>query len=651
MSTDNKFIDDDPDLNKTRQKPPSPTGDHRTPPPNLSPTTNSANINLIKKSVLGATGGETDIDRLRRELLDTQRERDRYKHLNTVRTAAEAQNAPLDLPMDDIVAKLQKATLQQPPRPTLAPVTPATTPKAHTPKVFTTDQERTAFMLQKETDQSNNIVTAISNFAQLAFDGQQERDLRPQQLLALRALTSLLETNTKTINSNEKILQQMVNPNIGKSKQSLDFPIFEETPARHVRHYSVMLASTLKDNIAPFDPDDPHHSDIVLTWDQMKKYGNKHFFDEEDYVEAWGKVTKGEAQQQLYNMIQSKYNLEKILLFWEELYSKHRSITEQQEVIDNFQRKKKESLIAVMLRVTVMIDQMEYAEDPQAWPGIRDKQRRDVLVRVITPNTSMFLKSRREAHERNGYLMKVDEMIQEAHNFEQAHGQVPQTTYPDRTQMSLTTAQMMQIAAWNPKPNWTKPTPMDVDGATAPPKRFMTPPPSTTTPPPQQQNQQQRGRTPDKYGKPYDKNRQKSQSPYRPNSQGPPSRSHSPNNNYRDNRRQSQSPNGNGYNNRKNDYQSNRKLSQENNARNDKRSNSNSSDARRNSQSELHETPALARNPMSSEAGQKALTLNIGDQNQFFQCNFSKLCQKMHVWPKSVPTPNFCPDNPALSKN
>ena len=93
-------------------------------------------------------------------------------------------------------------------------------------------------------------------------------------------------------------------------------------------------------------------------------------------------------------MIHSKYSLARILKFWEELYSKTRSITDQQEIIDYFRRKKKEPLIAAMLRVTVDMDHMEYAEDLADWTGIRDKHRCDVLMRIILPETFSYLRSR-----------------------------------------------------------------------------------------------------------------------------------------------------------------------------------------------------------------------------------------------------------------
>jgi hypothetical protein len=192
----------------------------------------------------------------------------------------------------------------------------------------------------------------------------------------------------------------MVNPNIGRSKQTLDPPVLVPAAIGHKPHHSVMNTSTLKDNIFVFNPSDAN-ADIVRTWDQMKQYGTKQFFTEEDYITAWTKVTGGDALQQLHNMIHSKYSLARILKFWEELYSKTRSITDQQEIIDSFRRKKKEPLVAAMLRVTVDIDQMEYAKDPAAWNGIRDKQQREILMKIILPETFSYLRSRREAHEKN----------------------------------------------------------------------------------------------------------------------------------------------------------------------------------------------------------------------------------------------------------
>jgi hypothetical protein len=69
---------------------------------------------------------------------------------------------------------------------------------------------------------------------------------------------------------------------------------------------------------------------------------------------------------------------------------------------------------------------MEYCKDLAAWNGILNKQRRNVLMRIIPPETFSYLRSRQVAHEKNGYLLKVDNMIQESHTFEQSYNYVLQ---------------------------------------------------------------------------------------------------------------------------------------------------------------------------------------------------------------------------------
>jgi hypothetical protein len=428
-----------------------------------------------------------------------QQDRDRLAALQTAR--AFWPNASPDAVMNNLIDRLQNVSLTTP-----APPRPTRVPEKQ--RVFTTDQERTAYILQREANTSRSLVNAVQNITAMTLrDDKRLEDLRPTQAAAFAALTDLLQQNVRTIKENKTLISQMVNPNIGRSKQTLDLPVLVPAPIGHKPHHLVMNTSTLKDNIIVFNPMDPN-ADVVRTWDQIKQYGTKLFFTEEDYITAWTKVTSSDTLQQLHNMIHSKYSLAKIFKFWEELYSKTRSITDQQEIIDSFQRKKKEALVAAMLRVTVDIDQMEYAEDPAAWNGIRDKQRRDILMKIILPETFSYLRRQREAYEKNGYLLKVDEMIQEGRTFKQSYNYVPQKDYPEHVQIPSANNSIMPILSWNPRGNFqNKPQPMIVDQPIHQPiQRFTQPPPAIVINP---QQQQQRGQTTSK--QPYDKNCQQSQ--------------------------------------------------------------------------------------------------------------------------------------------
>ena len=657
MSQENQFVNDDPDLQ--RQSPNGRQGANGPPPPNpvrpptfVPPAQVPQNLQQALQQLHLLQQQATNLQQQNRDIqqnvANLTTERDGAQHQLATATQRlgqlDALNAARNLnphppaaahdpAIDNLVARIERVSLQPP------PVAPAPVRVPEKQKVFTTDQERTAFMLQREAENSRALVTAVKHIATLTLGGAgRVQDLPPAQQIAFESLSTLLQQNVQKITENENLVNQMVNPNIGRSKQTLEPPEYVVAPLAHRPHYSVMQTSTLKDNIYPFNPDDTN-SDIVRTWTQMKEYGTKHFFTENDYITAWSKITSGDALQQLHNMIHSKYSLARILKFWEELYSKTRSITDMQEIIDNFQRKKKEPLVAAMLRVTVDIDQMEYAEDPAAWSGIRDKQRRDVLLRIILPETFAYLRSRREAHEKNGYLLKVEEMIQEAHTFEQSYNYVPTKPCPEHISTTLTASmQLMPVCAWQPRANWAnnRPTPMETDQPAV--QRFTNPPPKV-----HQQQQQQRSRPASR--PPNDPNRQKSASPFRPPSSHA-SRNNSPHKPNQHPRSQSPSPGRN----KSNDQ--GRSRSKENQSHDNKRSGSGSSQGRRHSQHDQSEGIALPKKGnITSEAGKQAINLNIGDQNQYYQCNSTTTCTKRHVWPKLMTPPQFCPDAAGIQKN
>jgi hypothetical protein len=162
-----------------------------------------------------------------------------------------------------------------------------------------------------------------------------------------------------------------------------------------------------------------------------------------------------------------------------------------------------------MLRVTADIDQMEYAKDPAAWNGIHDKQRRNVLRRIILPETFSYLRSRREAHEKNGNLLKVDEIIQEAHTFKQSYNYVQQKYYSEQPHIPSANNNIMQNFAWNPRGPYhsNKPQPMEVDPVPQQQhQHFSHPPPLIIILNKHNQNRQQmQSKTP------YDPSRQQSQ--------------------------------------------------------------------------------------------------------------------------------------------
>jgi hypothetical protein len=72
---------------------------------------------------------------------------------------------------------------------------------------------------------------------------------------------------------------------------------------------------------------------------------------------------------------------------------------------------------------------------------------RDHLIKIILPKTFSYLRSRQDAHEKNGYLLKVDEMIHKAHTFEQSYNYVPQKHCPELSHIPSANNNIMPISA------------------------------------------------------------------------------------------------------------------------------------------------------------------------------------------------------------
>ena len=237
--------------------------------------------------------------------------------------------------------------------------------------------------------------------------------------------------------------------------------------------------------------------------------------------------------------------------------------------------------------------------------------------------------------------MKVEEMIHKAHNFEQLYNEVPKQPMPIHchTPVPSNGMQMYGLNIFNQKPFWPKNNgqgQMDTDQQQQQqPQQFSQPPPQPSQWQWQQTPQQAhlRGRTPDKQK--FDKNRGESQSPSRYNSGSKPaSRNNTPNSSGQ--RTRSNSP-----------YHRDRQQKPQS-SRDQRPQTSN----RCNSMSDAPGTASgLVRGPMTSDGGTSALTLNIGDQNQYYQYNATKQCSKKHVWPKNLTPPDFCPENPSNQKN
>ncbi|MGV0982869.1 MAG: hypothetical protein ACOYB0_11030, partial [Polynucleobacter sp.] len=339
------------------------------------------------------------------------------------------------------------------------------------------------------------------NTAILGLHGKTDSELNSAQRAAMAQILSGLKETTDEINNAENHLLNSATMNLSRSVNKLDNPIYTTPPPMYRRHHGIMQTVIIRDNVRLFDPTDIN-SDIVRTWKQLRKYGSKNFFDEADYIEAWGKVVEGEAHKQFLHYEDTEgMTLRALLDMWQESYCKQKDSSIYEKRIDNYIRPKNQLLIPTMMQVSLMIEQLSFTEEPDKWPTARDMFKRRALMRLILPKTVKFLKFRISRTEHANLKLSVDDLITLADIHEQENDGVPNVDWGGQehqmftNSMNLVQEQETQVPinAFNPSSSWgnQKPQRMDTDQQQQRPAHWApkpTQPPSpaypTQVPPP-----------------------------------------------------------------------------------------------------------------------------------------------------------------------
>ena len=248
---------------------------------------------------------------------------------------------------------------------------------------------------------------------------------------SVRSLSDNMKLISQEI-SDLQFRQQKMNTSQYKDKRILELPIYEQPNIVYRRHHMALNGTTLRDNIEVFNPKRAG-SDIFRTWKKLREYGMKNYFTEREYIDTFPKVVEGEAADQLEDMVNSDYNLEKILKFWAGIYGGKQSLQSERHQIQTFTRKKGEKLKVAMLRAQVIIDRLEIQHDSAAWPTVRNIFLRDTLFRIITPAVNKHLQAVEERHEDDGFRADFEQLLKAANYHETSQDKAPLTDWPPET--------------------------------------------------------------------------------------------------------------------------------------------------------------------------------------------------------------------------
>ena len=176
-----------------------------------------------------------------------------------------------------------------------------------------------------------------------------------------------------------------------------------------------------------FDPSDKE-SDFKHVWHKLLDYGKSENYGETHYMQALGAVLKKEAYETFCDFKQTERSLTEILEHFAIVYTKKRTIGDAKMAVDNFTRKKGESILACMNRTLLVVDRLKIHYDQAAWPQMQQQMRRHILMQVIKEETKRHIQMEEDyITETTGLPYDFDNLIRKADNYERYNNAVPET--------------------------------------------------------------------------------------------------------------------------------------------------------------------------------------------------------------------------------
>jgi len=327
----------------------------------------------------------------------------------------EQQNSPTNLTQN--FAGVHASDNPPPFRPILAP--PRLNPKA---PVYIPAAEQAMAIHQNAAKSAQNQATVFAGVAEaIQLMARHMPNMPPEMENVVQSLTQQAALSNREAQSKIASLQnaQMVTRYYETPVMMPAYPV--RATAQPIRvNYKELLMLT-----GYFDPNDKLH-DFKHTWQKLLDYGVMNEFQEAQYIQALGSILKHDAYETYVEFKAANKPLKEMLDYFASVYTKKRSLAADRKAVDEFTRRKGESLVACMERAVLAIDKLQLLHDPTGWPALRQQMRHNILMQVVKDETKRAVQMEVDyAYEDTGMPYDFDKLIRFADRYERHHNSAP----------------------------------------------------------------------------------------------------------------------------------------------------------------------------------------------------------------------------------
>lgn len=316
------------------------------------------------------------------------------------------------------------------------------------PKSFTTPIEQSIIHRDFEIEHlEEQIFVKKKLIAIIESVSTQNETLLKQTTKEILANLQLTEHKLETKQQQKTKAEKIAN----KYRTSLQLPNYLPPPESYQCTPERTSPTSILEAVGKFNPLDPN-ANFKRTWSKLLIFGQSHFYKEKEYLYALTIITEGTAYDTIETLIENDQTLPNIIDYFAKVFTKKRSLMEDQLQIDQFSRRPNEPLDVCMYRSLILIERLQHLHSEQAWPEIRDHMRKQILMKSVSKDIMTQIQlDETTATQETGLHVTIDQLIESATKKEWAADLIPTKDKPDPPNQTLETLPTNAIQTRRPR--------------------------------------------------------------------------------------------------------------------------------------------------------------------------------------------------------
>jgi hypothetical protein len=184
--------------------------------------------------------------------------------------------------------------------------------------------------------------------------------------------------------------------------------------------------------------------------EDLNDIAHEQYFTEGDWRALFDCLLRGEPRYEYKQCLRNGKPFQDIVKHLGKMYTKKKSIEDEQKEVDNFTRKPKEELIKAMSRYETQITKLRFLYDDHIFPSILQSKMEQGLMAMVSAKTKQHLVMKNTKALLTGAPLQFEDLLKQAEKFEKTYNEIPTL----QQSISANTADLQKtITAQNSKIN------------------------------------------------------------------------------------------------------------------------------------------------------------------------------------------------------